>query len=49
MGMEMRNVDDIIKTKHYLNNIIEVINKLSYVIAMTLPFIRCRPLFVNTL
>ena len=49
MGMEMRNGDDIIKTKHYLNNIIEVINKLSYVIAMTPTFIRCRPLFVNTL
>ena len=30
-----RNGDDMIKTKHYLNNIIEMISKLSNVIAIT--------------
>ena len=44
-----RNGDDMIKTKHYLNNIIEVISKLSNVLAITITFIQCRPLFVNTL
>ena len=44
-----RNGDDMIKTKHYLNNIIEMISKLSNVIAITTTFIQCRPLFVNTL
>ena len=55
MRMEMRmdhggrNGDDMIKTKHYLNNIIEMISKLSNVLAITTTFIQCRPLFVNTL
>ena len=44
-----RNGDDMIKTKYYLNNIIEMISKLSNVIAITTTFIQCRPLFVNTL
>ena len=34
-----RNGDDMIKTKHYLNNIIEMISKLSNVIAITTTFI----------
>ena len=38
-----RNGDDMIKTKHYLNNIIEMISKLSNVIAITITFIQCRP------
>ena len=43
-----RNGDDVIKTKHDLNKIIEMISKLSNVIAITTTFIQCRPLFVNT-
>ena len=43
------NGGDMIKTKHYLNNIIEMISKLSNVIAITTTFIQCRPFVVNTL
>ena len=49
MRMEMRNGDDIIKTKQYLNNLIEMISKLSNIIEIITTFIRCRLLFVNTL
>ena len=48
-GSGDRNRDDMIKTKHYLHNIIEMIDKLINIIAITTTFIQCRPLFVNTL
>ena len=44
-----RNEDDMIKTKHYLHNIIKMISKLSNIIAITTTFLQCRPLFVNTI
>ena len=51
MWIEMdgdRNVDDMIKTKHDLNHIIEMISNLSNIISITTTFIRCRLLFLNT-
>ena len=48
MGIEI-NGDDMIKTKQYVNDIIEMITKLSNIIAITTTFIRCRPLSFNTL
>ena len=41
-----RNGDDMIKTKHYLNNIIEMISKLSNVIAITTTWL-VMPHFTN--